>query len=59
MTDYPMRGRCRREASVCESRCPDCGGWLDFGLECEDCGYDAAVELQDWDEQDYWDSEEA
>lgn len=30
-----------REARVDNDRCPECGGELDTGWECNDCGFDA------------------
>lgn len=29
------------EARVANDRCPQCGGSLDTGWECNSCGYDA------------------
>lgn len=30
-----------RERAVANDRCPECGGELDTGWECNDCGFDA------------------
>jgi tRNA(Ile2) C34 agmatinyltransferase TiaS len=38
---YPKEHREHREAVVDQDRCPECGGELDTGWECMDCGYDA------------------
>ncbi len=29
------------ERAVVQDKCPKCGGELDTGWECNDCGYDA------------------
>lgn len=34
-----LRRFCVRE----EERCPECGGGLDTGWECNDCGFDAQM----------------
>lgn len=36
-----LKHREHREARVADDRCPECGGELDTGWECNDCGYDA------------------
>lgn len=38
---YPKQHREHREAAADQDRCPECGGELDTGWECNDCGYDA------------------
>lgn len=40
-TIYPRKHKEYREADVSQDRCPECGGELDTGWECNDCGYDA------------------
>lgn len=34
----------RREAWIDQDICPECGGSLDTGWECNDCGFDAKPE---------------
>ena len=36
-----MKHRERREADIDQDRCPECGGELDTGWECNKCGFDA------------------
>lgn len=36
----------QREAYIANDRCPECGGDLDTGYECNDCGFDALPELK-------------
>lgn len=49
---YPLRGfplrhaLKRRECIQQRHQCPECGGFLDTGDECNECGYDAAAELR-------------
>lgn len=33
-----------REAEIDQDKCPECGGELDTGWECNDCGFDARPE---------------
>lgn len=33
-----------READIDQDRCPECGGELDTGWECNRCGFDAIGE---------------
>lgn len=35
-----------REARIANDQCPECGGELDTGWECNDCGFDAKPELK-------------
>lgn len=35
-----------REARIANDECPECGGELDTGWECNDCGFDARPEMQ-------------
>jgi hypothetical protein len=37
----------RRAMLAMEDRCPQCGGELDTGWECNDCGYDARSDAID------------
>lgn len=47
MTEFPVEHREHREAVVaCFDRCPECGGELDTGFECNKCGYDALPIIQ-------------
>ena len=42
MTDrFPVEHREYREAYARDDKCPECGGELDTGFECNDCGADA------------------
>lgn len=34
---------------ISEDICPECGGELDVGFECNDCGFDAFPEYRDSD----------
>ena len=34
-----------RAAKVANDECPECGGELDTGYECNDCGFDARPEV--------------
>ncbi len=52
MGDYPftpaprnkhLTGLARRNA-IANDQCPECGGDLDTGWECNDCGFDARDE---------------
>lgn len=36
-----------READIERDICPECGGELDTGWECNDCGFDALPELKE------------
>lgn len=38
---YPVKSAAVRQAVAREDRCPECGGDLDTGWECSDCGFDA------------------
>ena len=43
--DFPLTSPAlRRSIAVDHTRCPDCGGFLDVGNECNDCGFDAMPE---------------
>lgn len=40
--NYPLKSEFIRKAVVNSyETCPECGGCLDTGCECNDCGYDA------------------
>lgn len=45
MTDYPIKNATLRHAEVKQDRCPECGGELDTGWECNDCGADCKLDL--------------
>ena len=36
----PTTDKERREFLISEGKCPECGGELDTGWECNDCGRD-------------------
>jgi Zn ribbon nucleic-acid-binding protein len=42
----PKGTRERRELLIAEDICPECGGPLDTGWECLDCGFDAEAEAK-------------
>lgn len=41
---FPLRIAVLRRACAREDQCPECGGQLDTGWECNGCGYDAQDE---------------
>lgn len=41
----------QREARIADDRCPECGGELDTGWECNDCGFDAMPERYTGDDE--------
>lgn len=41
VASYPITSPVIRTAVALEDGCPECGGELDTGWECNDCGYDA------------------
>lgn len=41
---YPIRSPVLRRSLARRDICPECGGCLDTGWECNDCGYDAKPE---------------
>lgn len=41
---FPITRAVLRRALAREDICPQCGGALDTGFECNDCGYDARLE---------------
>lgn len=43
--------RQQREAAIEKDQCPECGGELDTGWECNSCGFDALPELKN---SPYW-----
>lgn len=44
-----------RELDIQHDVCPECGGALDTGWECNDCGFDAMPELK---RSPIWESED-
>ena len=38
---YPVKSNAVRRSLIAEDICPECGGELDTGWECNDCGFDA------------------
>lgn len=38
---FPVRHEHLQKQCVSEDRCPECGGELDTGWECNGCGFDA------------------
>lgn len=40
---FPAKSQAVRKQMAQEDCCPQCGGELDTGWECNDCGYDAAI----------------
>jgi len=44
---FPVKEKEHREAFVaCLEACPECGGELDTGWECNRCGFDAQPEMR-------------
>jgi tRNA(Ile2) C34 agmatinyltransferase TiaS len=43
-TQYPINSPALRRAAARNEICPECGGCLDTGWECNDCKYDARDE---------------
>jgi Zn ribbon nucleic-acid-binding protein len=43
---YPIKSREAREHWIANDQCPECGGELDTGWECNDCGFDAMPEAK-------------
>jgi tRNA(Ile2) C34 agmatinyltransferase TiaS len=41
---YPVRRPVLRRSLARQDICPECGGALDTGWECNSCGYDAQIE---------------
>lgn len=41
---FPLQSPALRRACAREDICPECGGELDTGWECNDCKYDARDE---------------
>jgi len=38
---FPVKNSVVRKQMAIEDRCPECGGHLDTGWECNDCEFDA------------------
>lgn len=49
---YPVVSQELREHCVAREGCPECGGELDTGWECNDCGFDALPIRQKMERQD-------
>ena len=45
----PATSKEHRELLIAEDRCPECGGELDTGWECNTCSFDAEPEAQEID----------
>ncbi len=45
-TEFPIVGIGLRGYWARRDVCPECGGELDTGWECNSCGYDAAPDAQ-------------
>lgn len=43
-TLFPIKSPALRRFYARQNECPECGGPLDTGWECNDCGYDAMDE---------------
>jgi uncharacterized protein (DUF983 family) len=41
---YPLGNIGGRQEHIVNDRCPECGGYLDTGWECNACGFDAKPE---------------
>ena len=41
---FPLQSKALRSASSRQDICPECGGELDTGWECNECRYDAKDE---------------
>lgn len=39
--DFPIQSVAIRKATAMRDICPECGGELDTGWECNSCGFDA------------------
>ncbi len=39
--EWPERDKQKRSDLIAAGKCPECGGCLDTGWECTDCGHDA------------------
>ncbi len=51
--ELPAQSREHRETVIADDRCPECGGELDTGWECNDCGFDAYPEAMRIDLDDH------
>lgn len=40
LTKFPVKSSAIRSELIREDKCPDCGGELDTGWECNSCGAD-------------------
>ena len=46
-TDFPIKSlQLRKSLATDHAVCPECGGDLDTGQECNDCGFDAMPETR-------------
>lgn len=41
MTTFPIKSIAVRKDMALRDKCPECGGELDTGWECNDCNFDA------------------
>ena len=46
---FPVTHKEQREFIIAEDCCPECGGELDTGFECNRCGFDAMPECKNID----------
>lgn len=49
---FPIQSKPLRRSYARQDLCPECGGELDTGWECNDCGYDARDEAYPPDVRD-------
>ena len=50
---YPVISKELREHCIAHDGCPQCGGELDTGCECNSCGFDAMHEKVNTPETDF------
>ena len=49
ISDFPVKQKEHRELLIAEDCCPECGGELDTGWECNRCDFDAKSEADQID----------